>query len=540
MTQTRVPDYPGKARPGDWVTIRLSGRFAVFAPTGEPITPTAAKEQALLALLATSKTGERGRAWLQDKLWSDRAPQQAGSSLRHALSSLRRRLGEWQHIFETDHTSARLRLDLVDVFDLAADGEFLEGIDARDPEFEAWLALERSKRHQSIVLPMVSERLAARRSVSLIANGAGNERLSLIESFLADSVAHTLRESLNVEVFSKPPKEPSKDALVARLQAFQLNEESVALRVCAENTATSRILWSGNITLRSDQAITHDNVDILTLGNQLVNAMADHLLVDAHHDHDRRDATSLGLSALKSLFTMNEDRVLDADQNLQEAYALDQRAIFLSWRAQLRGIQLVERHAIDAAELIKTGLDLADMALRADPCNSMVLATVSNARLILDRDFSGAAHLSQQSIEANPSNPLAWWARSAASLYAQEAEDAYKFAVRGHQLAAGSPYRFWWDLQLALSAAVTGRIEEAISVAERCSALAPDFRPPLRYLIALYTTSGDYDQASRKVQRLVELEPDFSLERLAYDPQYPVSLMRRTELVNPESLMKLS
>lgn len=76
-------------------------------------------------------------------------------------------------------------------------------------------------------------------------------------------------------------------------------------------------------------------------------------------------------------------------------------------------------------------------------------------------------------------------------------------------------------------------------MAERCSALAPNFRPPLRYLIALYAAKGDLEEASRKVQRLMQLEPDFTPERLANDPSYPVSLMRQTKLFNPARLMEL-
>lgn len=525
--------------PQDTVRLSLSGRFCILAPSGEVLTPKAVKQQALLALLASSRTGERGRGWLQDKLWSTRAPEQASNSLRQALSGIRRSLRDWQDVFETDHTSVRLRLDMVEVLDLPTDGEFLEGIDVRDAEFEEWLSLERSHRQQSIVLPMVSSRRAERRSISLVANGAPNEQLAYIENYLADIVAHTLRENLSVDVYSVVPNEVIADLLVARVQAMQPDPHTIAIRVSAENNSTNRILWSGHETLKTSSLSIHENEDLLALGNQLVNALADHLLIDADHSTERRNATQLGLSALKALFTMNEDQVSLADQNLKAAYDLDPRGIFLSWRAQLRGIQLVERHGVDINEVIDTGMRFADAALLDDPNNSMVLATVSNARLILDRDVSGATHLSQQSIQENPANPLAWWARSAASLYAEQHEDSYRHAKRGFKLAKGSPYRYWWDMQSALAAAVTGRVSEAIDMAERCAAFAPTFRPPLRYLIALYTATGQLDLASRKVERLMELEPDFSVDRLAHDPNYPVSLMRRTKLVSPNDLMRL-
>lgn len=406
------------------LTLSLSGRFCVTCPIGTNLTPKPVKEQGILALLVTSKSYERGRGWLQDKLWSTRAPAQAGSSLRQALSGLRRQLGPWKHVLETDNQTIRLNENLIEVLDAPADGEFLEGLDVRDPEFEEWLAVERSRRQQSLVMPMVSARLAERRSLLLQANEAGSETLTSIENYFVDCVAHTMRESFNIDIYTSHPKTPVPGLMVAKVQALQSGAEKIALRVRAENSETSRILWSGHQILASDSAFPYDDINMLTLGNQLVNALADHMLVKSSSDQVYNDATVLGLAGLKCLFAMTEDQVSRADQHFRDAYELDPRGIFLAWRAQLRGIQFVERHAGDIGEIVETGIHFAERAIRDDPLNSMVLATVSNARLILARDVVGAGMLSQQSIEANPSNPLAWWARSAAILYAGKHDEA--------------------------------------------------------------------------------------------------------------------
>src|SRR5438874_766937 len=62
--------------------IALIGAFRVLAPDGEDLTPRGRKARALLAILALTPTRRRSRPALQDKLWSDRGPEQGAASLR--------------------------------------------------------------------------------------------------------------------------------------------------------------------------------------------------------------------------------------------------------------------------------------------------------------------------------------------------------------------------------------------------------------------------------------------------------------------------
>lgn len=144
------------------VEMCMLGAFAVIGPDGRNITPKGQKAQALLALVATSEHGVRSRAWLCDKLWSDRESEQALANLRQALRHIKKSLGPYADVVEADRMSVRIRLDLVDLDLLALtegrstqmkgvtflrdaiDADFLEGIDVRDPEFEEWLTTERS------------------------------------------------------------------------------------------------------------------------------------------------------------------------------------------------------------------------------------------------------------------------------------------------------------------------------------------------------------------------------------------------------------
>ena len=72
------------------VNLRLLGDFEALDGTGHLVDVSAKKSRALLAILALSPSGSMSRPRLANLMWSDRGDEQARSSLRQALASLRR------------------------------------------------------------------------------------------------------------------------------------------------------------------------------------------------------------------------------------------------------------------------------------------------------------------------------------------------------------------------------------------------------------------------------------------------------------------
>ena len=139
-------------------SFHLLGPISIQDPDGQKLTPRGQKAQAILALLALAPRGQRTRAWLRDKLWSDSDEKHASTSLRQSIFEIKRDVGPIAHqILTIDRHAIGLRLDLlwVDVLaigeepqvfrqlGLNTETELLEGIDVTDPEFEDWLTLER-------------------------------------------------------------------------------------------------------------------------------------------------------------------------------------------------------------------------------------------------------------------------------------------------------------------------------------------------------------------------------------------------------------
>jgi len=126
------------------LNFRMRGPFRVTAPDGRDLTPRLAKAQGLLLLLLAGRDGARGRAWVQDRLWSDRAPEQGAASLRQALWAIRTEFGPYRDVLHADRSKVWLDMGRVSVDDEGSE-DFAEGLDIRDPEFDEWLAGQRAR-----------------------------------------------------------------------------------------------------------------------------------------------------------------------------------------------------------------------------------------------------------------------------------------------------------------------------------------------------------------------------------------------------------
>lgn len=197
--------------------------------------------QVLLAMLATSPSGERTRAWLQDRLWGSRPTAQAQASLRRELSSLRKLINRDSHeLIHADHLRLWLDKELITVETGGIGGEFLEGIDLPGEEgFEDWL---REHRTQQTTAPPISPRpkppTVARGALSSvkIVSFAGSERAS-------DAIAERLARIRWLWLSA----EGDSNAARFELTGHSHNSDNLVRTVSMTliDRADGRLLWSG-------------------------------------------------------------------------------------------------------------------------------------------------------------------------------------------------------------------------------------------------------------------------------------------------------
>lgn len=523
-------------------TIYLCGTFRIEDRNGDRVALQSSKSQALLALIATSPKSERSRTWLQSMLWSDRGPKQASGSMRQALTQLRKILGPRGIRLDVDRR--RVALDLTTVrISSSGGGEFLEGIDVNDEAFESWLTSERTRRQNKALTeaPSIMSAPVSSEGWSLLIVPQATESNSScwFNELFADSLARSLREVFVAPILVGQDAVLSHTQLVLKVNSFASKSGSTAIRIVVEHPATRSRVWSAFRELPSDGVPPIDHPDIQQMISELIDTLGDHLIYSSLNDANPNSPDRLFRLAIRSLFTMEAKRVLEADRLLEEAQQLEDRGLYYAWRMQLRAIQLIEKHPIDEEATRDEGKEFFRRALDREPNNSMVLALLANSLRRFDRNDSHSLFLAERSARINPANSFAWWALSAANSYVGDAKSAYRNARFGRRIAILSQHRFWWDNQVFTSALLQGRISEALKFAEAAHSGNPDFRPPLRYLIALHASEGNFKEALTAAAKLRSLEPDFTVERLLKDQTYPASLIHTAPNLNKERMAAL-
>jgi tetratricopeptide (TPR) repeat protein len=513
------------------ITIDLFGAFRVTDSAGASRMPNGSKTAAVLALLATEPRFERSRTYLQDMLWSDRGRDQRAASLRQCIAELKRALGA-DALVATRRTLALCR-DSVRVVQSSTAGAseattYLEGLSARDPAFAEWLTAERAMRAQVPAIATASASGATpQRSVTVICESEpvalGRER----EEAFRQRVLHSLSETCTVHVGTTRWMQVPPDSIVVTVRASETDAAGGTLRVIVEDMAGAAALWSG----QADLPRTNDELDTSVAFCRLVSQTCNAALnastragLTKRHD---QDANLMAQVAVRRMFSIGCNDVDVALRLLEKAYEVEPRGVFQAWIAQALTIQYVERYIKADASLVERCAEACRLALRDDPTNSIVLAAVANARINIEKNYEAGLQLSRQSVQANGCNPLAWWAYSNALQCIGETDQAYAAAQNAKVLAEGTRLKFWCDFQVSVTAALAGRTGEAIRYGESASALAPDFRPPVRYLTALYAVEGKAEQLTRKLHTLRSLEADFTIERMINDHDYPIGMMRR-------------
>ena len=415
-------------------------------------------------------------------------------------------------------------------------GEFLEGIDVRDPEFEDWLRAYRQTDSKDNppeaqfvhAAPKKAGPPARDLKIAIRTRAMTSGHVEWFLQLFSDATALQLREYFSIDLIMDGSSDDLRDTLTVDLEAIGLDNNTLGVRISLNAPENSRQIWAANRHLKSNGGPPVETAEATRLLNELVQAIGDTLLQGGDLSGELDTPDALCRNAIRSLFTMKKDCVAEADRLFAKAFDLEPRGLYMAWRAQIKAIQFVERHSSNREGLKDAGREFAARALEIEPNNSMVLATLANTTGHLLQDKSRSLFLAKRGVLLNPANPMAWWALASAHVYAGDEKMSYAVARNARNLAILSPHRFWWDNQLFGAALTQGKIDEARKLAEEARAQNAVFRPSLRYLIAFYANDDRHEDALQVAEDLKVLEPDFTIERLVKDREYPASLLHRS------------
>lgn len=528
--------------------IRLVGVFEVRDSGGRDCTPRGAKAKAILAMLCQTPDRRRARRWLEARLWSDRGAEQASGSLRQALMEIRKALGRGgAAALVTDRDTVRLMGVETDLEQdresatraLQSGREFLEGIDITDQAFEDWLREERLR---------VEDLMGIRRPDRARTTVAATARLPFVIRLgdlppglgafagraLADAIGRLLSEFAHLDLYGAGegslPQDPPREGMALHVEGAEI-QNRVHVLVSLSQVASGQIIWNQRAAIPLVEA------DFIGAGDlpPLVFQAADAALAHFPHLPDCLDgprrANALIAGALTEMFSYDGARLRAADRMLVEAGQIASSARIHAWRVLVRQIMHVERTEPDQKRLSEEIDEYSRKALEMSQANPLVLSLVSLARVMIDENPDAGWILARDALALSPYNAHAHLAYAAALSRVGDNVRALESARRGAEIAARTAHVHWWEALSGLVALRSGNYPAALAHYEAAHYRAPGFRAAMRHLLFLSLALGEREKAARVHRALLRAEPDFTVDRIQHEPDYPAATLRKSGLL---------
>ena len=534
------------------IRIDTVGAFRVTGPDGLDLTPPGNGPRAVLAVVALSPGRTATRRWLEGLLWEERSAEQASGSLRHALATIRRALGANAAAISADRVRVALDpertvVDLADTPEAAlattrsTGRTLLEGIDIASEAFEDWLRLSRSElAERAGSAPAAAPRApqpepAPAEAPLLFAQVQSGG--SLLEDFFADSLraqlGATVADHLCVDVVlldGAPASAILAPGARCAIRVAQTGDRITAL-ARLEKVPSGRLVWSRRIVFGAGDS--DGGLDVIAaLAFEASEILAG--AMDSANEIAR--ANAMAAVALRHVFSFDPERLRKADHLLARAQQMAPHAPRPALRALALGYLAVERPADARDGMREEARRLLDEALENGPDNALALAFAGDVHDLLFSDPAAALALAEQALAVNPGTGYAYASLGALELRRGRAPEALIASRRALGQLANTSLQVFALMRFCVAAMSTGAFAEAERAAARAAALAPSSRPPLRHLYALRLKLGDIAGARAALVALHRIEPDFTLDRLRRDPDFPAATIRATGLFRQQDV----
>ena len=516
------------------IHLSVIGPVTLTDHEGKRIALNGMRPKAILAALASAPEFTRSRAFLTDLLWSEKPEKQGSDSLRQMLRVIRRKLNE-PLVFDSEEGLVRLNTAVIDCHPkrelqekLAAgfeSPEFADGLDVADPVFEDWIRDERARYHS-----LLEETDALTRKPAGLA-GPITFHVSKDDARGASDYSDIFLD-LYFQGISDIARLRVQEGSTSDDRDFKLRAETIGqgtlqrLRSELYESSGDRNRWAASEVLSQ----TSDVWDpaLLRLAFRCHETSLQ-MVADNTSQSPETFARTRAATAFTRLLELSSEAFSATDRDFAVAYDADPRGVYLAYRAFLRTNLIVERRAADPQGLAEEARAFIIKALRDEPLNGAVNAAASHVSLLLDNDTISAREFAARSTDINAANPLAWSSLANAFVRENRPEEALTVSKRALQIARLSKFAYWWEMNASLVSAANHDPRAALEHALAARAKSPEFKPPLRYLVALHFHFGNIDAAAEALQELIRFEPDFDF-RLFSDASYPTATLRQLPL----------
>jgi tetratricopeptide (TPR) repeat protein len=200
---------------------------------------------------------------------------------------------------------------------------------------------------------------------------------------------------------------------------------------------------------------------------------------------------------------------IDPDNSMIAAWAAHWH-LFYGGQRWTRDIALT--HAVTKKHALK--------AIKLDPGNAEALGIYGHICSMVDKDLDSARRYFDRALRLNPSLAIAWAFSALMCSYAGEPDDALPRLDRYRELAPFDAYFSPHETIFVVAHTFKGDYERAVLTGRRVVETNPNFVAAYKPLIASLGHLGRREEAKPYVDKLLALEPNFTVENFA--AVYPI------------------
>jgi TolB-like protein/cytochrome c-type biogenesis protein CcmH/NrfG len=554
--------------------IHLLGPMRATSYLGDDLVPRGKKARALLAYLCLASGAKVPRIRLARLLWDQASDELARGSLRHALLELCAAMGPLAgELISTGRATIRLNADAcwIDAAallessspdavrsDLAlfCTGKLLEGLDGVSPSFDRWLLRERNRfswKTRGLL------KLQTRRASSVDIEYVPPTRPSRTETY----VRHPLpaRNRLRVAVLPFEGKAEGKGAERGEDFAFSLSHDIAAalarfrwFDVVAPVSFIYRPLvnYTGEYLLQRKELdyavdgvvsrhgrLIQVEVRLLDLTRRTQPVWSERFELEAGELHrlneivtgrvvgsidpvilfiegqpnrrERYGATGLLLLAIPQLYSMEREKFERAGVLIHRAMEIDPKnAMAPAWAAYWHLNRVGQGWTRDLDASLATAETLCLRAIEIDPDNAEALGIYAHT-CAWKKDFDSAVRYYDRSLRLNPNLAFVWALSAPTYCWIGEPAAALQRLNRYRELAPSDPYFCIFEAAYAVTYYFNGDYEQAVLVGRGALKSNPNFSAGYKPLIAALGHLGRRDEAKPYIEKLLSLEPHFTV-----------------------------
>jgi DNA-binding SARP family transcriptional activator/Tfp pilus assembly protein PilF len=304
------------------------------------------------------------------------------------------------------------------------------------------------------------------------------------------------------------------------------NGKSFQISARLLDVAHARPLWSDRFKLAFDELHLLDERIIARIVGRI-----DPVILFIEGQPKRRErygATELLLLAMPLMHSMERDKYEQAGELINRALKIDpDDAMVLAWAAHWQVYHVGQGWAKDPARALATAQSRALSAIKLDPENAEALGIYAHICAFLDKDFDSALHYFDRALRLNPNLAFVWALSALTYCYIGEPDMALQRLERHRDLTPIEPYPALFDNPYAIAHVIKGDYDKAVSIGRRVTRARPEFVNGYKPLIAALGHLGRRDEATPYVDKLLSLEPGFTVER--FGKVYPFKHARDRE-----------